>query len=137
MEEDMCWQPLPTLTLASGEVHIWLASLEQPPECVRQFLTTLSPDEQTRAARYYFEKDRRHFIVARGILRTLLACYLKTSAVALQFSYNDYGKPALKSPETQPVLCFNLSHSHELALYAFAYERLLGVDIEYMHPLAV
>ena len=31
-------------------------------------------------------------------------------------------------------LQFNLSHSAELALYAFTYQRQIGVDVEYMRP---
>lgn len=134
MEKAIYQQP-PMLTLEPGEVHIWLASLEQPPENMQQFLSTLSPDEQARAARFFFEKDRRRFIAARGILRALLSRYLRVPAGTLRFAYNAYRKPALLS-ETHPVLCFNLSHSHELALYAFAYEREIGVDIEYMRSLA-
>lgn len=134
MEKAICQQPT-MLALAPGEVHIWLASLEQSPGSVQQFLSTLSPDEQARAARFSFEKDRRRFIVARGILRALLGRYLHVPAGTLRFAYNAHRKPALL-PETHPALCFNLSHSHELALYAFAYEREIGVDIEYMRSLA-
>jgi 4'-phosphopantetheinyl transferase len=137
MEKNVCWQIPASLTLAPTEVHIWLASLEQPPDCVRHFLNTLSLDEQTRAARFIFEKDRRRFTVARGILRSLLGHYLQTPAATLSFAYNAYGKPSLQTPTVQPTLCFNLSHSYELALYAFTYERELGIDIEYMRDLAM
>ena len=37
--------------------------------------------------------------------------------------------PLLPTP-----LQFNLSHSHNLALYAFTYTRQLGIDIEYKRP---
>lgn len=122
-------------TLTTSEVHVWLASLEQPAELVRHFLTTLAPDERERAARFVFEKDRRHFTVARGILRALLGHYLQAPASEIRFAYNAYGRPALQSPAPQPMLNFNLSHSHELALYAFAPGREIGVDIEYMRDL--
>ncbi len=134
MKKAICQQP-PLPMLAPGEVHIWLASLEQLPGSMQQFLSTLSPDEQERAARFSFEKDRRRFIAARGILRALLGQYLHMPAETLRFIYNAHRKPALSS-EMRHGLCFNLSHSHELALYAFAYEREMGVDIEYMRPLA-
>lgn len=133
MEKAIYQQP-PMFILAPGEVHIWLASLEQPPGSMQQFQSTLSPDEQARAARFSFDKDRRRFIAARGILRALLGRYLHVPAETLRFIYNAHRKPALP-PETHPVLCFNLSHSYELALYAFACEREIGVDIEYMRSL--
>lgn len=135
MKKNDCWQPPTDLTLATDEVHLWLASLEQPPACVDAFLATLAPDEQKRAARFVFAKDRRSFTVARGILRALLGRYLQTPPASLSFTYNSYGKPALLEPAVQPALCFNLSHSHQMALFAFAYECELGVDIEYMRDL--
>ncbi len=135
MNKNDCWQPPAGLSLATDEVHLWLASLEQAPDCVRSFLTTLAPDEQKRAARFYFEKDRRSFTVARGILRALLGHYLQVPPASLNFTYNAYGKPALLASSGQPALCFNLSHSHHLALFAFAYECELGVDIEYMRDM--
>lgn len=136
MEKNVYWQPPSALALAADEIHVWLAPLEQPVECVQQFLTTLAPDERERAARFYFEKDRRHFIVARGILRALLGGYLQVPASSLHFTYNPYGKPILDLPDRSPALSFNLSHSHEMALYAFTYGREIGADIEYMRPLA-
>lgn len=87
--------------------------------------------------RFFFEKDRRRFIVARGILRALLGHYLQVPATTLCFAYNAYGKPSLQSPAVQPALYFNLAHSHEMALYAFSYGREAGVDIEYMRDLAL
>jgi 4'-phosphopantetheinyl transferase len=47
----------------------------------------------------------------------------------LHFVYSHRGKPALVSGPQQP-LKFNVSHSGELALYAIAWRRELGVDIE-------
>jgi len=50
----------------------------------------------------------------------------------LRFCYSAYGKPALVSTSSTVRLCFNVSHSHELALYAVTYDRAIGIDIE--HP---
>src|SRR5437867_2637474 len=36
--------------LASGEVHIWCASLDVPPETSARLYATLTPDERTRSA---------------------------------------------------------------------------------------
>lgn len=137
MEKNGSWQPPSSLMLGSDEVHLWLAPLEQPPASVHYFLSTLAPDEQKRAMRFVFEKDRRHFTVARGILRALLGHYLRVPAATICFTYNAYGKPSLQSPAVPPALCFNLAHSHEMALYAFSYGRESGVDIEYMRDLAL
>jgi len=119
------------LTLSDNEVHVWRTSLNVPSALVQSLQHTLSPDEVERADRFHFERDHNHFIVARGILRTLLGRYLNISPSQLRFRYNPYGKPELASPSTS--LHFNISHSHELALFAFAQNRELGVDVEFMN----
>ncbi len=115
-----------------NEVHVWKASLEVPHNVVNHLNGVLSADEFDRARRFHFEKDRRHWIVAHGILRLLLGRYLDVEANELQFVTNDYGKPSLVQPLHEAQLHFNLSHSGEIALYAFAYDRQVGIDIEHM-----
>jgi 4'-phosphopantetheinyl transferase len=131
------WVNPPTDTpLADGEVHLWRASLVQPPDALRRLHSTLAPDEAGKAARYHFPRDRDHYIAARGLLRRLLGRYLAQPPASLQFSYGAYGKPSLDgaSAVAAPDLRFNVSHSHELVLYAFARGRELGVDIEHVRP---
>lgn len=131
-DHDRFWHvPPEQLLLAENEIHVWRASLEVSPGELEQLQRLLVDEEIGRARRFYFEKDRRHWIVARALLRTLLGRYLKSDPRGLIFTINDYGKPSLVSPEVGRRLHFNLSHSGELALYAFAYEREVGVDVEY------
>ena len=72
----MTWQNRPRApALGRKEVHVWRARLDQPSdevECLRQVLT---PDELARANRFHFDEGRRHFTVARGVLRAILSCY--------------------------------------------------------------
>jgi 4'-phosphopantetheinyl transferase len=86
-----------------------------------------------RAERFVFQRDRDSFIIARGVLRRILAYYLGTEPTLLRFSYNDYGKPRVLTAE--PVQ-FNLSHSHNLATIAIALNRSVGIDIERIRPIA-
>ena len=81
--------------LAYGEVHIWCASLDVPPETSARLYATLTPDERTRSARFRFERDQQRFIVARGVLRDLLGRYLQTQPSQVSFVYNAFGKPDL------------------------------------------
>jgi len=124
--------PPSELELASDEVHVWRASLQAPLTLVQHLKTLLSLEESTKANRFYFDRDRNHYIVARGLLRTLLGRYLDVAPEQLCFAYNKYGKPELTFPRLAAPLQFNVSHSHELALLAFSYRRELGVDVEYM-----
>jgi len=116
--------------LGPDEVHVWCAALDQPAHVLARLRGLLSADELTRASRYHFEKDARHFVVGRGVLRTLLGRYLRRPPERLSFETNAYGKPALAG--VGGPLNFNLSHSHGLALYAFTHARTVGIDIEHM-----
>ncbi|HEY9750259.1 MAG TPA: 4'-phosphopantetheinyl transferase superfamily protein [Allocoleopsis sp.] len=128
--EDNPWHLPPAgLKLAQDEVHVWCMALDQEPALVEQFHATLTVDEQERAAKFYFPKDRQHFIVARGLLRLILGRYLNQAPDRLRFVYNAYGKPSL---EATTSLNFNLSHSKGLALLGVSGDRELGIDLEYI-----
>jgi 4'-phosphopantetheinyl transferase len=87
----------------------------------------LAGDERQKAAGFLFEGDWERFVVARGVLRALLGCYLRRHPGGLGFGYNPYGKPHLGG---DPEIRFSTSHSHGLVLLAFARGREVGVDIE-------
>jgi len=127
------WSPPPaSLSLASGAVHVWRASLAQPPHLQETFLRTLDDYERARADRFHFEQHRRRFVLGRGFLRALLARYLQVEPAEVRFVYGPYGKPLLSDEHGARRLRFNASHSHELAAYAFAEEHELGIDVEYV-----
>jgi 4'-phosphopantetheinyl transferase len=117
------------------EVHIWSVSLQQSPEHLVDLVRCLSDDELSRVASFYFERDRRCFIVARSILRAILGRYLNCAPHELQFRYGHHGKPYLDKKDNPHSLRFNVSHSHEFALYALTCDREIGVDLEYVQPL--
>jgi 4'-phosphopantetheinyl transferase len=131
------WQSSPAnLVLSKDEVHVFSASLKQPLWRLQQLAKILSPDEQLRANNFYFEKDRWRFIVCRGILRIILGRYLDIEPSQIQFSYGVHSKPALlETSRNSSTLQFNLSHSQELALYAFTLSRQVGIDLEYIRPI--
>ncbi|MFB2975156.1 4'-phosphopantetheinyl transferase family protein [Microseira sp. BLCC-F43] len=126
------WLPAAENLVLSQDVHIWRADLDQPESCQTQLAATLSTDEQARAQRFHFDVHRQRFIVGRGILRNILGRYLGKEPRELEFCYSDRGKPSLGGPHTS--VCFNLSHSQSLALYAIA-RRPIGIDLEYIRPL--
>jgi 4'-phosphopantetheinyl transferase len=124
------WRSRPgTLVLGCDDVHVWHARLGQTPSRIESYYDTLAADERARAARFYFEKDRTHFIAARGVLRAILGCYLSRAPQYLQFCYGPHGKPALAD---EPYIRFNVSHSHGVALYAVTRDREVGIDIEHI-----
>ena len=126
--------PPKALILPSNAVHVWRASLHVSASELRTFEDTLAVDERTRAERFYFQKHREHFIAGRGLLRNILSRYLDKEPDQLRFRYNSYGKPDLTEETGMEGLCFNLSHSHGIVLYAVTRGREIGVDIEYFRP---
>jgi|SRR5580704_4626679 len=123
------WKLGPAPGLQAGDVHVWLARLDLPEEPVAQLRCILSPEEKTRADRFYFERDRRRFTVARGTLRSVLAPYLNQRREDIQFRYEPAGKPYLRMED--PPLHFNVSHSNELALIALSLVHRIGIDVEF------
>ena len=79
------------LRIEAGAVHVWRARLDRPDEEMTAFKSMLSADENERAARFHFDRDRKRYIAGRGILRVLLAHYLDLQAADIGF---DYGIPA-------------------------------------------
>jgi 4'-phosphopantetheinyl transferase len=118
--------------LSPDEVHVWLASLEIGEERYHALWNIRSQEEMERAKRYRFEKNRISFVASRGILKTLLSGYLRMAAGKISFAYGPYGKPELAIEASSVPLRFNASHSNGLALFAFALDREIGVDIEYI-----
>ena len=143
-EENQTWHvPPEKVMLPENEVHVWRVSLtkansensdKSEDSRFSSLQHLLSVEERERAGKFYFERDRRNWVVAHGILRILLAQYLETDPRTLRFETNAYGKPLLASPHAGANLHFNLSHSGNLALYAFSFDRHVGVDVEYMRP---
>jgi 4'-phosphopantetheinyl transferase len=119
--------------LDANTVCVWQADLVLPQPSIQEFVEILSDDERQRADRFYRDSDRSAFIAARGILRTLLGGYLQCDRQQVKFSYTDRGKPFIANNSLQ----FNVSHSHGLALYAIAENRLVGIDVESIRVIEV
>src|SRR5262249_19913132 len=115
--------------LTRDEIHIWSATLEFGSVDMAHLHATLSPDERERASRFRFLKDQRQFIAARGLLRHILSLYFHRAPASFQFCCSACGKPELRSQSSMGMqdLCFNYSHSHSLAAFAFARNRKVGI----------
>ena len=109
---------------------MWVAPLEVTEARYTDLAGTLAPEERRRADDLPPALARR-FIVARGILRDLLSGFTGTPAQELKFEYGSAGKPSLVDHDIN----FNISHSAELGLFAFAPDRAVGVDVENERPV--
>lgn len=117
------------LNLDSQEVHIWTAYLLENKNDVDYFYSILSRDERERASGFRFSTDQKQFIITRGILRQLLAKYLKEIPKNIEIIYGLWGKPCLPQ---EKILRFNVSHSGDYALYAVTRHYEVGIDLEYI-----
>ncbi|MFW5640946.1 MAG: 4'-phosphopantetheinyl transferase family protein [Thermodesulfobacteriota bacterium] len=121
--------------MESDGVHLWRSRLDLADSRMAELASYLSPDETDRARRFHLEKHRRRFIAGRGILRRLLGTYLELNPRKLRFSKGRYGKPFLPPDAGSFSLSFNMSRSKDLALFAVARSRRIGIDMEKIRPL--
>jgi 4'-phosphopantetheinyl transferase len=127
------WHPFGSRpALGPAAVHVWRGALDRSEAEMARLERMLAPEELERAYRFRFEQGRRHYIAARGVLRCLLGMYLARPPESLRFTYNAHGKPALLAEARSEPLCFNVSHSHALALFGVTLDREIGVDVEHI-----
>jgi len=100
-----------------------------------QLAACLSDAERLRASRFRFDRDRQRFIVGRARLRHFLASRLDLQPEGVEFTFGPRGKPKLAGRFADANLFFNVSHSSDLAVYAFSRGRDIGVDVEAVREL--
>jgi 4'-phosphopantetheinyl transferase len=141
------WAPGPLRPLlAEHAVHVWRADLGTVSEDLAELL---SSEESERAEHFASARDAQRWRRSRGLLRTLLGRYLQLEPTSLRFVAGEHGKPALVidggraavGPRREPAeadtasrLSFNMSHSAQVALYAFSAAGAVGVDVELARP---
>ncbi len=114
------------LLLGPEEVQVWYLLLTDYSDATTNYWAQLSIDEKARAELFAFEQDRTRFVIGRASLRRLVSRYIGVAPTGVQFRYGNYGKPEL----FQSSLCFNISHSGNLIIFAFVWRRRVGVDVE-------
>ena len=119
--------------IPSGTVDVWQFEIALPRERIEPYRSLLSSDENQRADRFYFDRDRIRFIAARAAMRSILAGYLNVTPEQIIFYYASNGKPELARGFNESGLKFNLSHSRDRALLGIARNACIGVDIEFIN----
>lgn len=116
-------------TLEANDLHVWRAHIVTMLDWAHR-RERLHHDEIARRHRFSSEPARRAYAVSRSILRHLLGSYLGAEPLTVPIIFSPHGKPMLGTGLHCPTLEFNLTHSGEWALLAFAWGRRVGVDIE-------
>jgi len=114
--------------LRKGEVKVWTARIDDE-RVTAKYAELLDEDEQARAARFVFERDRIRFIQSHGITRLILGEVLQFEASKLKFSRGRWGKPRLEMVSSQNIPEFSLSHSGDYCAIAVA-QNAVGIDLE-------
>ena len=116
---------------ADGGLTVWwLATGDATPSDIERWLRLLDRGERERAARFRIAADRREFVAAHALLRTMLTCHSGVPPSAWRFLVDANGKPSIDPSVGPHELQFNLSHTRGLAAAALASRGAIGVDVE-------
>lgn len=100
-----------------------------------ELYAALSSAEHARAGRFRRRADADAFVLRRGILRELVAGYIDVAAADVRLRAASREKPFLAPGNGGARLSFNAASSEGVALYAFALDRAVGIDVERIRPL--
>lgn len=114
---------------AEDEIHVWIAPLAGHGVVETIDLSALSTAEVQRAQAAHSETFRHRFTRSRAVLRRLLSRYLAVAPSKIPLELNEHGRPSLGG-HLRGTMDFNLSHTDEWGLFAFAWGRRVGIDLE-------
>jgi 4'-phosphopantetheinyl transferase len=108
-------------------MNSWFVRLDVPAAQVDELAELLDAAERDRAG-LLTDPHRRRFVVAHGVLRTLVGQAAGIRPHEVRWRYGPLGKPEPDVPG--PALHVNLSTSAELALIGISRAGPIGVDVE-------
>ena len=110
-------------------LHVWQCDLDRDTINIDPKLV-LSANEIARAQRLVDTQKRARCLASRVLLRQIFGKVLKLNPRAVEFAFNEHGKPRLAQGDAVGSLQFNLSHSENLWLLGVSFGREIGVDVE-------
>jgi len=110
-------------------ISVWKLQYEQFIPSLNTLYSLLHEEEKNKTALFKFEKDKKAYIIRRGMLRLLVSRYLYLDPNSIHFIKGDNNKPALEKNENTAGLHFNISSSGNYALFAI-HNAEIGIDIE-------
>ena len=94
-------------------------------------VATLSLSERRRADRFAFERHRRQYIFAHGLLRVALSSSApEVKPSDWRFVTNRYGRPYVVAPAVRQAVYFSLSHTNGCVACVVSGCEAIGVDVE-------
>lgn len=121
--------------MSPGEVHVFTIDLTRFRKEEDSLARLLSEAERHRANRFLDSTVSWRFRLAHGLLRQILGGTLGLDPARIEFAAGEQGKPVLTGEAAKQGLCFNLSHSGDMALIALSHQRPIGIDVERMRAV--
>lgn len=122
--------------LGHDDLHLWAIPVHDPPLPVRRLRAILTDRERERMDRFRSEEDRLRSVVARGMLRVILAGYAGLRPSEIGIRTGPLGKPEAAPGEGAGNLCFNASHSGGWVLLGVTDGTPVGVDVELIREVS-
>ena len=113
-----------------GAVRVAHVNVRPQPEAEAAAYGWLDKRERDRFRRFEFDGPRRRFALCRSALRAILCDQLGCENEDLAFASSPFGKPIGLERGAPAAVSFNVSHSGDHGLVAYAPTGRLGVDVE-------
>jgi 4'-phosphopantetheinyl transferase len=121
------------LQMASETIDLRVGLLDaiDTPQVHEACLAALSSAERLRAARFVFDRHRRQYVLAHGLLRYSLSAFAPNVEPAdWSFTTARYGRPFVAAPAIAGNVYFSLSHTGGCMACAVSPCEAIGVDVE-------
>lgn len=109
-----------------GKIDIFFAETRDLHLKYHEIRRYISYDEHIRAEKFVSDKDRKTYVTCHGILRLILAQYLRLDPLDISFRKGINNKPKL---DGNPIY-FNLTHAKEAFAIAVSRDYYVGIDLE-------
>ena len=123
-----------TKSISDNDCHFYLGTTHDFSHRYDELYKTLDAVEKQKANSFKFEKDKKLYVIAHGILRELIGSYFNCNPSSINFINNDSGKPHIANSLKVSDLQFSLSHSVDCFVIAFNLDEPIGADVERIVP---
>lgn len=123
------------ITIENNDIDLWYVYDDniKRNQYIDKYIDLLTKAEYQRYQRFYFDKDRKQYLLTRALVRSVLSLYIPFILPnEWRFELNDYGKPHIDRDFINTSMRFNVSHTKNLIVMAVTKKREVGVDVEYI-----
>ena len=127
---ELWWRPFRTI----DEIGVLHVDLTPDPDREESAVACLDQEDLSRFRKYWHPAPRRRFVLCRAALRSVVSSQLGCRNEQLAFEVDTYEKPFAVVQGAPAPISFNVSHSGNHGLIAFAPQGRLGIDVEERVP---